>query len=679
MVANLDAVLGKLANVKPATNGNFTALCPAHKDKQSSLSIKQEGDKILLKCFAGCTTYDIIKAVNLDMTDLFIDENKPKPVIPIKEKLVKTYDYLDETGNLLYQVCRYEPKTFKQRRKNGLGEWVWDMKDVRRVPYHLNDIVNSNGTRIYHVEGEKDADNLIKCNRVATTTPGGANGWKVEYADYYKDKRVVIIPDNDAPGYEYAKDIIRSIIGKAKDIKVVLLPKSTKDISDWLDAGNDVDLLPTMEQNVGALMNPDKPQYTREEDAIIWNKLVNERLITFTAENVREEHTGIHAKASISCDYIPLAWSTFNVGRADERVRIVKQAFAQLKANPKNAELIKTYTESNLGHDFDSFCVGLWEYQLSFFIPESLSGNPEQTKATFLLYPYITEGGGTILYAPPGRGKSYSALLWAISVDAGCNKFWDVLKQKVLFINLERSRESLRKRIATVNAALGLEPERPLMVLNARGKSLNDVLPVCKKYIKDMDVKLVVLDSISRAGYGDLNENQPMNKIIDALSALAPSWMALSHTSRANEEHAYGSIMLDAGADICVQLGTEIKEDGTLGVGYQITKQNDSGYYKQNIYALEFGAFGLTNVREAQSFEFPEIEAKNPNAGKRDELSIIMDYILGQEGAESNATRIAQDTMIDRTKVVRYLTNSGKFVPTQKRGREAFYGVKQNG
>lgn len=33
-------------------------------------------------------------------------------------RIVATYDYSDENGNLLYQVVRYAPKDFKQRRPN---------------------------------------------------------------------------------------------------------------------------------------------------------------------------------------------------------------------------------------------------------------------------------------------------------------------------------------------------------------------------------------------------------------------------------------------------------------------------------------------------------------------------------------------------------------------------------
>lgn len=52
-------------------------------------------------------------------------------------RIIKTYDYVDETGALLYQVCRLEPKSFRQRRPDGADGWIWKLGDVRRVLYRL--------------------------------------------------------------------------------------------------------------------------------------------------------------------------------------------------------------------------------------------------------------------------------------------------------------------------------------------------------------------------------------------------------------------------------------------------------------------------------------------------------------------------------------------------------------
>ena len=70
----LNRLLGRLKHVQPEKNG-YTAECPAHGDSKSksSLSITTTPDgKILLYCFAGCDTEQIMSAVGLTMKDLFV-------------------------------------------------------------------------------------------------------------------------------------------------------------------------------------------------------------------------------------------------------------------------------------------------------------------------------------------------------------------------------------------------------------------------------------------------------------------------------------------------------------------------------------------------------------------------------------------------------------------------------
>jgi hypothetical protein len=69
-------LLNRLEKVK-GSKGRWTACCPAHGDKSPSLAVTMLDDgRILLKCFAGCSAYEIVSAVGMDMTDLFPKENK---------------------------------------------------------------------------------------------------------------------------------------------------------------------------------------------------------------------------------------------------------------------------------------------------------------------------------------------------------------------------------------------------------------------------------------------------------------------------------------------------------------------------------------------------------------------------------------------------------------------------
>jgi 5S rRNA maturation endonuclease (ribonuclease M5)/DNA-binding transcriptional ArsR family regulator len=238
----LDVVLSRLEGVRRAGNG-FSALCPAHDDTHQSLSVSEGRDgRVLLKCHAGCDIKTIVQALGLELRDLFPPkpERKPKPERTSERKIVATYSYVDESGKVLFEVVRYEPKAFAQRRPDGNGDWIWNLESVRRVLYKLPDVLRAvqSGETIFIVEGEKDADALGGLGLVATTNPHGAGKWRDDYSQTIKGAHVVILPDKDDAGRKHADQVARSLWGKASSIKVVELPgDGIKDVSDWLTAG----------------------------------------------------------------------------------------------------------------------------------------------------------------------------------------------------------------------------------------------------------------------------------------------------------------------------------------------------------------------------------------------------------------------------------------------------------
>lgn len=68
----VDLVLGRLERHKPAGNGQWKACCPAHDDRNPSLSISEgENGAVLLHCFAGCEAAAVVQAMGLTMGDLY--------------------------------------------------------------------------------------------------------------------------------------------------------------------------------------------------------------------------------------------------------------------------------------------------------------------------------------------------------------------------------------------------------------------------------------------------------------------------------------------------------------------------------------------------------------------------------------------------------------------------------
>lgn len=158
---------------------------------------------------------------------------KPKESAPPASRIpVKIYDYTDEQGNLLYQVCRYEPKDFRQRQPDSSGGWKWNMDGVTRVLYRLPQVLGSQ--TVVCAEGEKDCDTLAEMGWAATCNVGGAEKWLDAYTDFLAGKDIIIVPDNDEKGQKHAKLIAASLDERANSIKVVGMPKPYKDASDFV-------------------------------------------------------------------------------------------------------------------------------------------------------------------------------------------------------------------------------------------------------------------------------------------------------------------------------------------------------------------------------------------------------------------------------------------------------------
>jgi len=225
-------------------------LCPLHDDTSPSLSFNGETGRF--KCFGCNESGDAFHFYKLThglssfpevlqgiCQDFGINGSGSRSTTAKKNKsqIVATYDYEDENGSLLFQVVRFDPKDFRQRRPDGKGGHIWNMEGVRRVPYRLSEVLQADLVLV--PEGEKDVDNLRELGFTATTTAGGAEKWRPEYNDYFSGRDVVLLPDNDDPGRRHIEKIANSLKGVAMSIKVLQLPglPDKGDVSDWIKAG----------------------------------------------------------------------------------------------------------------------------------------------------------------------------------------------------------------------------------------------------------------------------------------------------------------------------------------------------------------------------------------------------------------------------------------------------------
>ncbi len=239
-VANAEEFSRRLTQVTRSGDG-YRACCPAHDDRNPSLDFKDGDTKLVVTCRSrGCAFEDIVRA----WRDLPERQDRGPASHSLTEngarrsKTVATYPYVDESGQLLYEVVRLDPKSFRQRRPDGRGGHVANLNGVRRVPYRLPELKGQK--KVYVTEGEKDADALRDLDLTATTNAGGAGRWSDDFTTQLVRagaEEVVILPDRDAPGERHAADVARSCLKASLRVKVVTVPDPYKDVSDAIAGG----------------------------------------------------------------------------------------------------------------------------------------------------------------------------------------------------------------------------------------------------------------------------------------------------------------------------------------------------------------------------------------------------------------------------------------------------------
>jgi hypothetical protein len=213
---------------------NGAAHCPAHTDNTPSLSYAEGRDgRAIMHCHAGCSTQAVVAALGLNDSDLFSDDGQQQQ----RRRIVATYPYCNQAGELLFEVVRFVPKGFAQRRPEGGGRWAWNLDGVQPVLFRVPQLVEAvrAGHTIFVAEGEKDVQTLVTWGLDSTCNPGGAGKWRPEYSEVLRGGRVVILGDADEPGRKHSQQVAAALCCVAVAVKVVELP-GAKDVTEWRDA-----------------------------------------------------------------------------------------------------------------------------------------------------------------------------------------------------------------------------------------------------------------------------------------------------------------------------------------------------------------------------------------------------------------------------------------------------------
>ncbi len=256
----IEQVLAKLPEATSSGDG-WAAHCPAHVDRQPSLSISTAGDgKVLLKCHAGCPTEEVVAALDLTLAELFpraanhqwsgakekgpACETAGEVVAYLESKLGKAtqkWRYRDATGEVVGLVVRWTRSdgTKDIRPVSRLADcWRAAAMPPPRPLYNLPDLAAAE--RVVVCEGEKAADSATALGFVATTSAGGASSAAQTDWSPLAGKTVWILPDNDEPGRKYAAAVASTVqaLTPPSVVKIVEIPDlpDKRDLANWVSA-----------------------------------------------------------------------------------------------------------------------------------------------------------------------------------------------------------------------------------------------------------------------------------------------------------------------------------------------------------------------------------------------------------------------------------------------------------
>ena len=219
--------------------------CPAHEDRNPSLAVDDRGDRVVVYCHAGCHTEDVMRALGLELSDLFDGEPDQEHAVPIK-----SYVYRGTNGDPRFIVDRYWPKTFRQRRP---GAEVGDRTGIGGtdpILYRAPEVwqaMRAAACTVYLVDGEKDVETAERHGLIATCPPGFGKRWRSSYTSFLRHAgKVVIVADQDlikpngelGKGQAFAMEARMALKAAGVNVRIVA-PAVGKDLTDHFDGGYD--------------------------------------------------------------------------------------------------------------------------------------------------------------------------------------------------------------------------------------------------------------------------------------------------------------------------------------------------------------------------------------------------------------------------------------------------------
>ena len=470
-----------LGNAKKA-NGQWVASCPVpghgkgNGDKNPSLSIDINDDgKPLFHCHGGCSQEDVFQTIReLHLLPELME--RPDPLANIKpiprNVLEQEWQYQDEDRQTVFVKQRYKVgeagKTYRLYKVDADGRRHPSLGDARIVPYNLPQLLDAKtaGRNIFLVEGEKAADAITSIGMIATTAHTGAGSWPEAITEYFAGAQVIILPDNDTPGWQYAHKAAQAILPIAKSVKVVDLGLQGQgdDAYEFIEAGAGRDKLVALVKAAQIITSVD--QVTMPERL---NPITNSVVEVTMAE-----------------------WNP---------VENIAKEFESEPAPPIPAKPTK---QINIEH---------WD---------SIQDEPVK----WMIDKVLPVGSFSALFGPPGSFKSFIALDIAEAIATG--RTWmgnEVSEPGAVLYLCGEGFGGVGARIKAIKQHHGTGDGAPIYVirhqLNLRSsvEDFNALMIAVENLVTELgiDFKLIIIDTLARAfGGGNENDSSDMGSFISS-------------------------------------------------------------------------------------------------------------------------------------------------------------------
>lgn len=249
-------------------------------------------------------------------------------------------------------------------------------------------------------------------------------------------------------------------------------------------------------------------------------------------ENHREGHVTAEATVRLAPDSSP-----------DSKNLHIHQARINLTSTAAKNGLAKRLNESRNGIQWRDVIeqltvLGLRQFRTGEPVI-SIGTRDIQRDRRWLLWPFLRAGTPTVLYGAGGLGKSYLAVFFGLLVQTG----FEMLMFRpevgnVLYLDYEDDAEELEERLKALKAGIGPVMDKAEIRYRYSHHRITHDLTELQRIVATNDIQLVIVDSLTGATGGMVNEADENTKLFNALRSLHVTSLLIDHVSKGDQTGA---------------------------------------------------------------------------------------------------------------------------------------------